>query len=236
MLSIINIAAYRFIQLSSKILPFLQTLFKEKTKELNLKGTVMLSVEGINLFIAGKEDSINSFQNFLNSFLYFQDLEIRKTFSNFQPFKKMLVKIKKEIISFGIDSINPEKFTAPYVTPETLNNWLLKQPDLVLMDTRNTFEIAHGSFINALNLNLKRFRDFPNATKKLPEKLKNLPIVTFCTGGIRCEKAAAYLITLGFKEVYQLKGGILNYFEKCGKGYFKGSCFVFDERESISFS
>lgn len=234
MLSIINIAAYRFVQLSNKILPTLQISFKQKAKELNLKGTVLLSVEGINLFIAGEKTAIYSFKNFLNTFLYFQNLEFRKSFSSFQPFKKMLVKIKKEIISFGVDGINPEKYAAPYIAPKILNNWLLKRPDLVLMDTRNTFEIAHGSFTNALNLDLKRFRDFPNAVNRLPEKLKKLPIVTFCTGGIRCEKAATYLIEYGFKEVYQLKGGILNYFEKCGKGYFKGSCFVFDERGSVS--
>lgn len=236
MLSIINIAAYRFTQLPNEILPTLQVSFKEKAKELNLKGTVLLSVEGINLFISGEKDSIRSFRSFLNTFSYFQNLEFRKSFSSFQPFKKMLVKIKKEIISFGLDNINPTKFTAPYIAPETLNNWLLKRSNFVLMDTRNSFEIAYGSFTNALNLNLKRFRDFPIAVKKLPEEFKQLPIVTFCTGGIRCEKAAIYLIKLGFKEVYQLKGGILNYFENCGEGYFKGTCFVFDERESITFS
>jgi UPF0176 protein len=236
MLSTTNIAAYRFIQLSNKILPTLQISFKEKAKELNLKGTVLLSVEGINLFIAGKKNSISSFQNFLNTFSYFQNLEFRESFSSFQPFKKMLIKIKKEIIPFGLDNINPIKSTAPYITPETLNNWLLKRTNLILIDTRNTFEIAYGSFTNAINLNLKRFRDFPMAVKKLPEEFKKLPIVTFCTGGIRCEKAATYLIKLGFKEVYQLKGGVLNYFEKCGEGYFKGTCFVFDQREYVTSS
>ncbi|KAF5282919.1 hypothetical protein FQR65_LT14119 [Abscondita terminalis] len=163
-----------------------------------------------------------------------RNLEFKKSFSNFQPFKKMLVKLKKEIIPFGLQSINPEKFTAPYITPEMLNVWLENKPELVLLDTRNTFEIEYGSFRNSLNLDLKRFRDFPNAVKKLPEKLKHVPIVTFCTGGIRCEKAAVYLLENGYKEVYQLKGGILNYFEKCGENYFKGTCFVFDERESLS--
>jgi UPF0176 protein len=236
MLSIINIAAYRFVQLPDSILPKLQILLKSKAKELSLKGTVLLSVEGINLFISGENDAICSFQNFLNTYSYFKNLEFKKSFSNFQPFKKMLVKLKKEIISFGVDSINPAKYTAPYITPEMLNIWLEKRPDLILLDTRNIFEVELGSFKNALNLGLKQFRDFPNAVKKLPEKLKKLPIATFCTGGIRCEKAAAYLLACGYEEVYQLEGGILNYFEKCGENHFKGSCFVFDAREKVTVS
>ena len=234
MLSIINITAYRFVQLSSNILPKLQVSLKSKTEELGLKGTVLLSTEGINLFISGENDAINNFQNFLNTYSYFQNLEFKKSFSNFQPFKKMLIKLKKEIISFGIDSIDPAKYTAPYITPEMLNIWLENKPDLVLLDTRNNFEVELGSFKNALNLHLKRFRDFPKAVKKLPEKLKNMPIVTFCTGGIRCEKAAAYLLENGYKEVYQLEGGILNYFEKCSESHFKGPCFVFDAREHLT--
>ncbi|EDP45801.1 rhodanese-like domain-containing protein [Rickettsiella grylli] len=236
MLSIINIAAYRFVRLPKHLLTQLQTSFKLKVTELDLKGTLLLSEEGINLFISGKQDAITSFQNFLNTYPYFINLEIKKSFSNFQPFKKMLVKLKKEIISFGIDRIQPDLLTAPYVTPEKLNLWLEKKSDLVLLDTRNSFEVKMGSFKNALDLNLKKFRDFPNAIKKLPKKLKKLPIVTFCTGGIRCEKAAAYLLEEAFTEVYQLKGGILNYFEKCGKNHFEGSCFVFDDRESLTSS
>lgn len=234
MLSIINISAYRFVQLSDSFLPKLQRSLKLKAKELSLKGTILLSVEGINLFISGENDCIRSFQSFLTTYSYFQNLEFKKSFSNFQPFKKMLVKLKKEIISFGLQNINPEKFTAPYVSPEILNVWLGNKPELILLDTRNTFEVKFGTFKNSLNLNLKRFRDFPNEVKKLPEKLKHLPIVTFCTGGIRCEKAATYLLENGYKEVYQLKGGILNYFEKCGEDHFKGTCFVFDARESLT--
>ncbi len=236
MLSIINVTAYRFVQLFDNIIPKLQISLKSKAKELGLKGTVLLSVEGINLFISGKKDAISSFQNFLNTYPYFQNLEFKQSFSNFQPFKKMLVKLKKEIISFGIESINPAKSSAPYISPEMLNTWLEKRANLVLIDTRNNFEVEFGSFKNALNLDLNRFRDFPNAIKKLPAKLKRLPIVTFCTGGIRCEKAATYLLENGYTEVYQLEGGILNYFEKCGEKHFKGSCFVFDARESITAS
>jgi UPF0176 protein len=234
MLSIINLAAYRFIQLPDRILPKLKISLKTKANELGLKGTILLSVEGINLFISGKDDAICFFQNFLDTHSYFQNLQFNKSFSNFQPFKKMMVKIKKEIISFGVNNFNHEKYTAPYITPNTLTDWLKNKSELILIDTRNNFEFELGSFKNALNLNLKRFRDFPNAVKNLPEKLKKLPIVTFCTGGIRCEKAAVYLLAQGFQKVYQLEGGILNYFEKCGEKHFQGTCFVFDARERIS--
>ena len=176
MLSIINITAYRFIKLPKSSLPTLHILLKSKTIELGLRGTVLLSGEGINLFISGKQDAISAFQNFLDMYPYFKNLAFKKSFSNFQPFKKMLVKLKKEIIAFGIDSIQPELFTAPYINPEKLNLWLEKKPGLVLMDTRNSFEVKLGSFKNALNLNLKKFRDFPNAIKKLPKELKKLPI------------------------------------------------------------
>lgn len=233
MLSVINVSAYRFIQLPIGIMSELQISLKTKTNELGLKGTILLSIEGINLFLSGDNDAICSFQNFLNTYSYFQHLEFKKTFSNFQPFKKMLVKLKKEIISFGISHIDPIKYTAPHITPEMLTIWLKNKPELVLLDTRNSFEFKLGSFKNAINLELKKFRDFPNAVKKLPETLKQLPIVTFCTGGIRCEKAAAYLLANGYQEVYQLEGGILNYFEKCGEKHFQGACFVFDAREKI---
>ncbi len=234
LLSIMNVSAYRFVHLTVNILPTLQVNLKSKAKQLRLKGTILLSSEGINLFLSGKKEAITSFHCFLNTFPYFQDISFKESFSNFHPFKKMLVKLKKEIIPFGIDSINPEKHTAPYVSPEQLMIWLKERPELVLLDTRNTFEIELGSFENALNLGIKKFRDFPDAVKKLPEKLKKLPIVTFCTGGIRCEKAAAYLLKVGFKEIYQLEGGILNYFEKCGENHFKGPCFVFDERKKVN--
>ena len=236
MLSIINISAYRFVHLVADVLPILQVKLKSKTKQLGLKGTILLSSEGINLFLSGQREAISSFHCFLNALPYFQDIKFKESLSNFHPFKKMLVKLKKEIIPFGIDSINPEEYTAPYVSPEQLTIWLKERPDLVLLDTRNTFEVELGSFENALDLRIKKFRDFPDAVKKLPEKLKKLPIVTFCTGGIRCEKAAAYLLKVGFEEIYQLEGGILNYFEKCGENHFKGPCFVFDEREKVNSS
>lgn len=234
MLSIINISAYRFIQLPHDFLLKLKNQFKKETHRLGLKGTILLSQEGVNLFLAGKREAIICFQNLLKSLSPFENIVFKESLSDSQPFKRMLIKIKKEIIPFGIDSVHPEIFTAPSITPETLKTWLQERPELLMLDTRNGFEVALGSFENALHLDLKHFRDFPKAVQKLPEKSKKLPVVTFCTGGIRCEKASAFLLQEGFNEVYQLEGGILNYFEKCGSAHYKGLCFVFDERKALT--
>ncbi len=234
MLSVLNISAYRFIRLSKNFLSELQIKLKKETQHLGLKGTILLSQEGINLFLAGEREAIASFQALLNQFSCFKNLVVKESFSDFQPFKKMLVKIKKEIIPFAIDTIHPEIHTAPYITPKTLKKWIKERPNLILLDTRNGFEAELGSFENALHLDLKHFRDFPKAVQKMPEKVKKSPVVTFCTGGIRCEKAAELLLQKGFNEVYQLEGGILNYFEQCGGEHYKGLCFVFDERKALT--
>ena len=234
MLSIINISAYRFVRLPHNLLTELQIKLKEETRRLGLKGTILLSEEGINLFLAGQRESITQFQEHLNSFPAFENLTFKESLSDFQPFKKMFVKIKKEIIPFGIETIRPEVRTAASITPETLKSWFKERPDLVLLDTRNSFEVEFGSFENSLHLELKHFRDFPTAVQKLPDTIKKAPVVTFCTGGIRCEKAAAFLLDAGFDEVYQLEGGILNYFEKCGGDHYDGLCFVFDDRKALT--
>jgi UPF0176 protein len=234
MLTIINIAAYRFVRLPHDFLAELQIGLKKETQRLGLKGSILLSQEGINLFLAGQRKAIIEFQEQLNSFPAFKNLSFKESLSDFQPFKRMLVKIKKEIIPFGIDSIRPELHTATSITPETLQNWLKERPNLVLLDTRNSFEVEFGSFKNSIHLELKHFRDFPKAVQKLPNTIKKSPVVTFCTGGIRCEKASAFLLESGFDEVYQLEGGILNYFEKCGSHHYDGLCFVFDDRKALT--
>ncbi|MDQ8038971.1 MAG: rhodanese-like domain-containing protein [Rickettsiella sp.] len=234
MLSISNISGYRFIQLSNSFLTELQIQLLKETQRLDLKGTVLLSKEGVNLFLSGQGRAIACFQDFLHSYPCFKSLVFKTSFSDFQPFKRMLVKIKKEIIPFGIAAINPEKYTAPSIAPETLKKWLIERPDLVLLDTRNSFEVKLGSFENALHLDLKHFRDFPRNVQKLGAISKEVPLLTFCTGGIRCEKASAFLLQQGFNEVYQLEGGILNYFEKCGGAHYNGICFVFDDRKALT--
>jgi predicted sulfurtransferase len=132
--------------------------------------------------------------------------------------------------------VHPCEAPAPRLAPRELRRWLDEGRDFVMLDTRNQFEVDLGTFQNAHSLGLKSFSDFPRATSALPEELKHAPIVTFCTGGIRCEKAAPWLIRQGCREVYQLDGGILNYFEQCGDAYFRGDCFVFDQRMALDAS
>ena len=235
-MNFINIAAYRFISLEAEQLLSIQTSLRSKTLQLGLKGSILLSTEGINLFVAGEHPIIQSFKSYLDNISAFSNLTYKESASKKQPFDKMVIKIKKEIIPLGLEYIQPEKGTAPYISPETFKEWNVKGQDMLILDTRNDYEIEYGTFKAAINLNLKHFRDFPKAIQQLPESAKSIPIVTFCTGGIRCEKAAAFMLEQGFKEVYQLDGGILNYFEKCGEAFYDGSCFVFDKRVAVDSS
>lgn len=227
---ILNIAAYQFISLSAERILALRALFKNHALACELKGTILLSEEGINLFLAGKHEQIAEFQAFLQGFPDFKAFTYRETRSERQPFKRLLVRLKKEIISMGHADIQPEQGTAPYISPQTLKQWYDKGQKMLVLDTRNQYEVEHGTFAQALNLGLKNFRSFPDVVAQLPSEAKQMPVVTFCTGGIRCEKAALWLKKQGYQQVYQLQGGILNYFEQCGRAYFHGHCFVFDER------
>jgi UPF0176 protein len=231
---ICNIAAYKFISLDIHLLPNLCAEMKAKAVQLKIKGTIFLSIEGINLFLVGQQKHIENFQEYLADNLHFNDLKYKYSYSTYYPFKKLIVKIKKEIVSFGISEIHPEKTTAPYITPETFKRWHDEKHEIVVLDTRNQFEFEMGSFGTAIHLGINNFRDFPNVIDKLPAVTKSKPVVTFCTGGIRCEKAALLLLQKGFKEVYQLQGGILNYFEHCGNAHFRGDCFVFDDRIALN--
>lgn len=232
-MNIINIATYRFVTLPTTTLPSLRDTLKKQCADLGLKGTILLSEEGINLFVAGYREAIEAFKTFLDTLPPFQQMTYKESLSATVPFKKLFVKIKKEIIRMDMPDIQPEKFTAPHLAPEQLKQWYDEGKDMVVLDTRNDYEYAIGTFENAVKLDLKHFRNFPEVIENLPEDLKNKPIVTFCTGGIRCEKAAAYMVKQGFKEVYQLDGGILNYFEKCGSEHYEGECFVFDDRITL---
>ena len=229
----LNIAAYKFVTLNEDELISLCENLKAMASQLDIKGTILLSREGINLFLAGQKDEINQFQLELASFKQFSDLFYKSSNSDFIPFKKLSVKIREEIVTFKQPEIDPEHFTAPYITPETLKAKLEAGETLTLLDTRNKSEFDIGAFSQATHLSINNFRDFPDALEKslIP---KNQPIVTYCTGGIRCEKAAAYLLKKGYTEVYQLYGGIIHYFEKCGGKYFEGNCFVFDDRIALN--
>ena len=233
MMEFINISAYKFVCLAAAELPVLRQQLKEKADALQLKGTILLSQEGINCFLSGVRQHINDYKSFLESCSLFSGMTYKESVSHYQPFSRMLVRLKKEIISMGHPEVEPEKKAAPYISPERLKRWYEEYKDMIVLDTRNDYEVEIGTFENAMDLNIETFRDFPNAVALLPDCIKKKPIVTFCTGGIRCEKAAQYMLNQGFEEVYQLDGGVLNYFEKCGGDHWNGECFVFDKRVAI---
>ena len=229
----LNIATYKFIEIKQKDLAQIKLKFYEVGQELQLKGTILLSEEGINLFLAGLDDKINSFKQFLQTISQFKDLTFRVSWSEKIPFSRLVVRIKPEIITMGKSEIKPFEKPAAYITPKLLKQWLDEGKKITLLDTRNQYEYQFGTFKNALQLNIKYFRQFPQAVSTLPKQLKLEPVVTFCTGGIRCEKAASFLESQGYQEVYQLQGGILNYFAECGGAHYQGECFMFDNRVSV---
>ncbi|MCH9644890.1 MAG: sulfurtransferase [Gammaproteobacteria bacterium] len=231
--TIINISAYKFVHLAEERLPELKSELLEKAKSFNMKGTILLSTEGINLFLAAEPEIWPQYRAFLETYPEFLGLPYKESISNDKPFTRMLVRIKKEIISMGHADIQPEKHTAPHLPPEQLQQWYEQGKDMIILDTRNDYEVELGTFEDAMDLNIENFRQFPDAIDLLPESAKEMPIVTFCTGGIRCEKASEIMLRKGFKQVYQLDGGILNYFEKCGGEHYEGECFVFDKRVAL---
>lgn len=232
-LSIVNLSGYKFITLSSSELPSLRDSLKADAVSCELKGTILLSSEGINAFLAGTRENIDRFLASFRAISQFSDVWFKESFTDYQPFNRMLVRLKKEIIPMNQSSVVPEKQTAPHLSPETLRQWYQEKRDMVVLDTRNDYEITLGTFENAVDLNIAHFREFNDAVDFLPENMRDQPIVTFCTGGIRCEKAAELMLQKGFKNVYQLDGGILNYFEKCGGDFYQGECFVFDQRVAV---
>jgi UPF0176 protein len=229
--SVVNIAAYRFARLSD--LRTLRQDLLDLCKLRRLKGTILLSTEGVNLFIAGANASVDELVARLKQIPGLEDLAPKYSQTTYQPFTRMLVRIKKEIIAFGVPGIDPSQRTSPKLPPAELKRWLDEGRPVTLLDTRNDYEVKFGTFRNATTLALDHFRNFPKAVEGLPAELKQQPIVMFCTGGIRCEKAGPYMESLGFEKVHQLEGGILKYFEDCGSAHYEGDCFVFDQRVGV---
>ncbi|KAB2643209.1 MAG: sulfurtransferase [Verrucomicrobia bacterium] len=228
MLPFINLSGYHFLPL--KNLPELKENLESLCANHDLKGTILLSLEGINFFVAGGRSATDQLLAELRSIPGCSALEVKESESSTQPFRRMLIKIKKEIISFGVEGIDPASNPAPKLPPKKLKEWLDAKKPVVLLDTRNDYEVRMGTFQGALPAGIQHFRDFPEAVKKFPEVLKEATVVTFCTGGIRCEKAAPLMEREGFKNIFQLDGGILNYFKECGDAHYEGECFVFDKR------
>ncbi|MGC4028683.1 MAG: pseudouridine synthase [Steroidobacteraceae bacterium] len=228
---IVNIAAYRFAPLDG--LALLRAELQSLCREYHLCGTILLSTEGINLFVAGTSTGIDALLVRLRSIPGLGELEAKYSHTDHQPFRRMLVRIKKEIIAFGVPGIEPARRTSPKLPPQQLKAWLDEGRPLTLLDTRNDYEVKLGTFEHALPIGVDHFRDFPAAVAKLPPELKERTIVMFCTGGIRCEKAGPYMESQGFRNVLQLDGGILKYFEQCGGAHYRGECFVFDQRVGV---
>ena len=227
----LNIAGYKFEQLDS--LDTLIPEFQNKCDELELKGSVYLSPRGINFSISGTEGNIEKYIEFMESDSRFLNIPLKRTYSETQPFRRMKVRLKKEIISLGRDDIDPRELTGEYVSPQELLSMYENNEDVVVLDTRNEYETRVGLFENAVDLQLDTFRDFPKAIEQLPEEYKDKKIVMYCTGGIRCEKASAVMLKAGFTDVKQLEGGVLDYFKETGGKYWNGDCFVFDERVAL---
>jgi RluA family pseudouridine synthase len=228
---ILNIAAYKFVALPE--LRSLRARLLALCKGWELKGTILLSAEGINLFVAGVREKVDLLLAELRRVPGLEDLQTKTSVTDHQPFTRMLVRVKKEIIAFGVEGINPGRRTSPKLTARELKQWLDEGRPVTLLDTRNDYEVKLGTFKNARPIGIDHFRDFPEAVRKLPPQLKEQPIVMFCTGGIRCEKAGPFMEREGFKEIFQLDGGILKYFEECGGAHYDGECFVFDQRVGL---
>ena len=229
---VVNIAGYRFVDLPDR--DDLKQPFQEVCQQLNLKGTILLAHEGINFFLAGSQDSITAYLAFIEQDQRFRDIPLKVSYSNYQPFRRMNVRLKKEIISLGLNHIKPAQHTGEEITPNNFKKMLDNGEQVLILDTRNEYECRIGTFENAVELDIRSFRDFPKAVSKLPDELKDTPVVMFCTGGIRCEKASVVMQEAGFSEVKQLKGGILGYFAEVGGDYWNGDCFVFDRRVALN--
>ncbi len=230
-MSQLNAAFYCFAPLEDP--PSLKREWHGKLMELGVKGTIILAPEGINGFLAGAAQSIREALSLLRSSPALGDLSVKESVSSEIPFQKLCIKLKKEIVTFRVPALSPPRAPSPRMAPEELARWYEEGRDFIVLDTRNTYEAKLGSFQGAFAPAIDHFVEFAEIAKELPESWKEKPVVTFCTGGIRCEKAAPYLESLGFKQVWQLEGGILNYFEKVGGSYWNGECFVFDQRVAL---
>lgn len=233
---IVNIAAYHFVAIADP--PALAARLRERAQALQLRGTALVAEEGINLFLAGTAEAIEDLLAELRADPRFADLIVKYSRSRSAPFARLKVKLKREIIAFRRDGASPLQERAPAVSPQTLARWLDAGRDdagrpVVLLDTRNREEIAYGSFADALTLPIDNFTDLPEALAPHRAALADATVVSFCTGGIRCEKAALWLRADGMDNLLQLDGGILGYFEQVGGRHYDGGCFVFDERVAL---
>ena len=200
-----------------------------------VKGTILLAAEGINGTIAGLRNSVDSVLSFLRSDSRLVDLEHKESYADGQPFDRMKVRLKKEIVTIGLPEIDPNEHVGTYVSPQDWNA-LISDPQVTVIDTRNDYEVNIGTFKRAQNPQTNSFRQFPDYVRHHLDPTKHRKVALFCTGGIRCEKASSFMLSQGFQEVYHLKGGILKYLEEVpdSESLWEGECFVFDQRIAVS--
>ena len=229
-------ALYKFSEIDNPL--EIQISLKKTLKELSIYGTILVGSEGINGTIAAEDkENLNRALIYLRGLQGFEDLDIKFSDSKKNPFIRLKIKLKDEIVTIGDKSIDPIKTAGEYVKPEDWNS-LLQEDDILLIDTRNDYEYSIGTFRDSINPKTKKFRDFPKWLKEqdfTKEDKNNKKVAMFCTGGIRCEKASSLMKNKGFKKVYHLKGGVLKYFESVSKdkSLWDGECFVFDDRVSV---
>ena len=232
-MSIVVCALYRFVALENY-----QEIQKPLLDIMNnneVKGTLLLASEGINGTIAGSRSAIDNVIFWLKLDPRFKNLTTKESFDESNPFYRTKVKLKKEIVTMGIEGIDPNRTVGSYVKPKDWNA-LISDPDVLLVDTRNDYEISIGTFENAVDPKTTNFREFPQYVKDNLDPEKHKKVAMFCTGGIRCEKSTAYLKEQGFDEVYHLEGGVLKYLQEVPEEetMWKGECFVFDNRVSVN--
>jgi UPF0176 protein len=223
---------YKFVSLAN--FEAMREPILEKMREIGIKGTIILAAEGINGGFAGTRDAMNQFYQYMHSDAPLADLNFKETYDPTNPFEKAKVKLRKEIVTMGVNGVDPVKSTGTHLEPDVWHEFI-KDPNVLIIDTRNDYEYELGTFKNAINPNTENFREFPEYVEKHLSDKKDQKIAMFCTGGIRCEKSTAYLKEQGFKNVYQLQDGILNYIESIPEhdSLWEGSCFVFDDRVAV---
>ena len=234
---ILNISCYKFVPLPDA--EALREQLHARAVAAELKGTILLAEEGINMFLAGPAPVVRGFVDAMRSDARFADLAPKESWSADVPFRKMLVKVKGEIIRMNHPTIRPADGRAPSVSPATLRRWLEQGHDdegrpVVTLDTRNDFEVDAGAFDHAIDWRITKFTEFPPALAAHLAELEGKTVVSYCTGGIRCEKAAILMREQGLENVYQLEGGILKYFEETDGAHYHGGCFVFDGRDVLA--
>ncbi len=230
-MNILNVASYRFVRLTDPA--GLKAAWLERGRALGVKGTILLAEEGINLFLAGAETAVRTLIAIIEDTPGLDGLDLKESWSETPPFRRFKIKVKREIVTFRQPGIDPVANPAPTMSPEELRARLDQGEPIVLLDTRNGVEVARGTFRGALHWGNHNFTEFGQIARERIDELAGKTVVSFCTGGIRCEKAAPYLRSLGAKDVHQLEGGILRYFERVGRDHFDGDCFVFDERAAL---